>query len=274
MNIEQGKMILIRHIAQDKQQKALELLDKPDSSKRIINPLIPYDICSKFNNYYSTSNAICYGDALEEILNTFLQEKEGYILSRDTVPDKDCDCLFQYDNKTILIEMKVRDDHDSTKKVSQVNNFNIKMEYLIRNYSNVIGVMWFVDPSFSKNSNYYKGIIGIEKVLYGVDIEEFLRNIFGDNRCDGLFDFIVQITMAYNQTNHTTYTESLNIDYHKLSSMQLRNLISNRFLYKDAIKFFLGNVELQELLEYVHTLPKYQTAKEVSIILEEYINEL
>ena len=274
MNIQQGVEIMQRHLSQDIQEKALELLSKPDSVKRIINPLISCDIKTKFNNYYTSSNSICYGDALEEILNLFLQDKGVELLPRTTVPGKDCDCLFQFNNMVVLIEVKVRDDHDSSKKNGQINNMNAKLEYLRTIYPNVIGVMWFIDPAFEKNKCYYEQEIGADNVIYGDGIEIFLSTILQDNRCAGLFQYMVDVTKTYNTTYTAEYVDSLNIDYHILSSMQLRNLVRNKYLYKEAITFFLGDISVAQLLEYARSLPRYQTAKEVIEMLEEYDNEL
>ena len=268
MTIEYGVNILQQHLMQDMTAKAMKLLNTPDSIKRIINPLIPYDIKTKFNNYCNTSSGICYGDALEQIVNVFFASKGATVLAKNTIPGKDCDCLFRVNDKTILIEMKVRDDHDSTKKVGQVMNLKEKLDYLTPRYPNVEGIMWFVDPTFTKNETYYKQ--QVDTVLYGRELENYLVDIFTDDRCNGLFDYLVEVTISYNINQQNTYIDCLNIDYHTLTSMQIRGIVNNRYLYKDAVNFFLGDVSTSELLAYIRTLPRYQSAKEVIDILEGY----
>jgi len=56
-----------------------------------------------------------------------------------------------------MIEQKVRDDHDSTKKVGQFDNFENKYFALTQRYNNyeIIPIMWFIDDSLVKNRKYY-----------------------------------------------------------------------------------------------------------------------
>lgn len=55
-----------------------------------------------------------------------------------------------------LIEQKVRDDHDSSKKRGQIDNFRAKLEFLKRRHESALtGIMYFIDPSLTKNKNHY-----------------------------------------------------------------------------------------------------------------------
>ena len=56
-----------------------------------------------------------------------------------------------------MIEQKIRDDHDSTKKRGQFVNFVKKIKYLKQEYptNKISASMWFVDNSLMKNKRYY-----------------------------------------------------------------------------------------------------------------------
>jgi hypothetical protein len=85
------------------------------------------------------------------------------VITKDLTSDHEeynIDQLFKNPKNGIiyLIEQKVRDDHDSTKKRGQFNNFEVKYYEVSRQYSSnkIIPIMWFIDPSLVKNRRYYE----------------------------------------------------------------------------------------------------------------------
>ena len=108
------------------------------------------------------SREIKFGDIIEDISTIYI-EKLGYktfnkhLGKNDDGDDLNVDQYFT-DGKTIfLAEMKIRDDHDSTKKRGQYDNFRKKI-ILVREQhpnSHIDASMWFVDPGLVKNKNYY-----------------------------------------------------------------------------------------------------------------------
>ncbi|EAH5469824.1 restriction endonuclease, partial [Campylobacter jejuni] len=83
-----------------------------------------------------------------------------------------------------LIEQKIRDDHDSTKKRGQYANLIKKIKALKQKFSNyrIIACMWFSDDSLKKNKKFYEEQINNntdEKVdifiFYG---KELFENLF------------------------------------------------------------------------------------------------
>ncbi len=65
----------------------------------------------------------------------------------------------------------MRDDHDSAKKRGQIDNFEKKLEALIRHYGeNIQGYFYFIDESLNKNQNYYKEELQKLSVDYGVPL--------------------------------------------------------------------------------------------------------
>ncbi|MGP1515817.1 MAG: HpyAIV family type II restriction enzyme [Bacteroidales bacterium] len=103
---------------------------------------------------------IRFGDALEFIFERYfsavgfeLHEKRIYLNDKELNIDQ----LFSKGNILYMIEQKVRDDHDSTKKVGQFANFENKYYALTLKYPNfeIIPIMWFIDDSLIKNKNFY-----------------------------------------------------------------------------------------------------------------------
>lgn len=108
------------------------------------------------------SREIKFGDFMEEIVTEYLG-RIGYTnLDKNIGFDEErnslsADQVFTKDNTVYLIEQKIRDDHDSTKKRGQFANFKKKYECLQRSYPDkqINATMWFIDPSLVKNKSYY-----------------------------------------------------------------------------------------------------------------------
>ncbi|WP_424947044.1 hypothetical protein [Candidatus Spongiihabitans sp.] len=66
------------------------------------------------------------------------------------VPFFNGSCIF-------FVEQKVRDDHDSSKKRGQIDNFERKIAAILEKYKDkkVEGFFYFIDDGFTKNKNFY-----------------------------------------------------------------------------------------------------------------------
>lgn len=108
------------------------------------------------------SREIKFGDFMEDIVTEYIDamgyenldknigfDEEGNALSADQV--------FIKDNTVYLIEQKIRDDHDSSKKRGQYENFRKKYSLLRRTYPHmqIAAAMWFIDDGFAKNRKFY-----------------------------------------------------------------------------------------------------------------------
>jgi hypothetical protein len=110
------------------------------------------------------SREIRFGDALEEIIGKIIADM-GYVnLEKTLVAESgkrkrlNCDQYFSTPDlsRFFLVEQKVRDDHDSSKKSGQLENFERKLTVLYKRHgSKLTGVMYFIDPSLTKNRRYY-----------------------------------------------------------------------------------------------------------------------
>ncbi|MBQ7168509.1 MAG: hypothetical protein IJR63_01235 [Synergistaceae bacterium] len=103
------------------------------------------------------SREIKFGDFMEDIVTWYIADMGCENLDKRITPDLEADQLFADGNTVYLIEQKIRDDHDSTKKRGQYDNFRRKYAALRELYPghDVTAVMWFIDDSLRKNRKYY-----------------------------------------------------------------------------------------------------------------------
>ena len=146
----------------------------------------PYRYCGLFRlsnaktkliQNVTQSNEIKFGDFMEDLITTYLSKLNYIILPKNLGVDENNDKLnvdqiFIKDNILYIVEQKIRDDHDSTKKRGQFQNFYKKIKLVRKKYPqyHFVAIMWFVDDSIIKNKNYYAE--EIEKVKNEFDDTE------------------------------------------------------------------------------------------------------
>ena len=136
------------------------------------------------------SREIKFGDFMEEIITIYI-DKMGYEnLNKRIGTDENGDSLnadqvFLGGDTVYLIEQKIRDDHDSTKKRGQYANFKKKFSLLERKYPNkkINATMWFIDGGLVKNKNYY-----ISESNKDITDNRQLNILYGDALFSFLFD--------------------------------------------------------------------------------------
>lgn len=136
------------------------------------------------------SREIKFGDFMEDIITEYIAEMGYNNLNKNIGTDEEgnklsADQVFVKNNTVYLIEQKIRDDHDSTKKRGQYANFQKKYELLKRKNPDcdINATMWFIDDSLVKNKNYYIEEAAAKK-LEGVEINIF----YGGALFSKLFD--------------------------------------------------------------------------------------
>ena len=131
--------------------------------ERYIGLFRPTKPKTKIIQNITQSHEIRFGDALEYIFERYF-ETTGFSLLTKRFRTSDgtelsIDQLFSKGDILYMIEQKVRDDHDSTKKKGQFDNFENKYFALTQRYPSeykeIIPIMWFIDDSLKKNKNYY-----------------------------------------------------------------------------------------------------------------------
>ena len=148
------------------------------------------------------SREIKFGDFMEDIVTEYIG-KMGYTnLDKNIGKDEagnalSADQVFRDDHTVFLIEQKIRDDHDSTKKRGQYENFKKKYTLLKQKYPEykIDATMWFIDDALVKNKNYYLSeakahpLKGVNiRILYGKSLfsDLFGREDIWDELCGHL----------------------------------------------------------------------------------------
>ena len=140
------------------------LLSIAKNSARFLWRFRPSTPSIKLIQNITQSREIKFWDAMENVFyeyfnNIWFTPIERNITDGDDELDIDQLFIDEDEWKIYLIEQKVRDDHDSTKKKWQFDNFVKKYNAVNRQYWNeytVVPIMRFIDDSLDKNKNYYE----------------------------------------------------------------------------------------------------------------------
>lgn len=268
------KLIFDKHLQLEDNEAFVHNLVKDNNSFNRITT--SFDIRSfedRLTKLYLTSIGIKLGDAIEDVFKEYLIEKGAIFLPRDFVEGKDCDQIFQYNNTVFLVEQKIKDDHDSSKKIGQIENYQTKKNVISKKSINYNCCCWFIDPLYTKNQRYYKSVLNDDELYYGAEIEQFLKNkVFKDNRCDGFFDQLVTFIEKYTSNFSILNIQNLAINFKNFSISELyRLLLSKKHIDKIANTFFNGNIPFQEIYLYVDKSRSVPCTENFKKILKEYM---
>lgn len=159
-----------------------KVAEKPD---RYVGIFRPTSSRLKLIQNVTQSHEISFGDFIEDIITIYLGHYYKNYPKTVNYHGEELlfDQLFEYNDSIFMIEQKIRDDHDSTKKRGQFDNFYKKINYLRETYpkKHIIAGMWFVDNSLKKNRRYYQTRIDQTIVnnaelylFYGSEFTDFL----------------------------------------------------------------------------------------------------
>jgi hypothetical protein len=153
----------------------IDLIKKfADYPERYVGLFRPTKPKGKIIQNLTQSAEIKFGNAFEKIIEEYFKENKFVSLEKKFHDEKlNIDQLFSKGNEIFFIEQKVRDDHDSSKKRGQIDNFEKKLNLLQRKHPNKIlkSFFYFIDDSLSKNRNYYMSEIEKLSNAYGITIE-------------------------------------------------------------------------------------------------------
>jgi Holliday junction resolvase-like predicted endonuclease len=263
MNYEEFCKILNQHIFEGEKKELLRRI--AGNPERFIGLFRPTKPGAKILQHLLQSHEIRMGDALEEIIEKILESIGFTILSKNIRNEKG-DLLFldQYFTDNIryyFIEQKVRDDHDSSKKRGQISNFETKLEILYKlHHSNLIGIMYFIDPDLTKNKNYYFQELERLKNFYGVELHLFYgKELFKYLKKPEIWDNIILWLKEWKESlpelpeiNFDTTPES---SFHEIKDLELRHwrkILENDKLWKEGVMkaIFQDGTTLEILLEF------------------------
>lgn len=177
---------------------------------------------------------IVFGKNMETITSDLITLYGGTMLNNKR-GDKEADIFFSYKGKQYLIEQKVRDDHDTNKRVGQALDFIEKKNVFSSNNS----AFWFVEEIFDKNKKYYRDTIK-EELYYGKEINDFMSSIFGAKGRNFFFDYKEKIKRAQREIDVFSLTFSHSIELKNISPVSLRKMIEKYGEEKISNYFFAG----------------------------------
>ncbi|MCX7909292.1 MAG: restriction endonuclease [Ignavibacteria bacterium] len=285
MTYDEFSQILNKHIFENEKTALLKnIANRPE---RFIGLFRPTKLKTKILQFLLQSHEIRMGDAIEELIELILSELNFLLLPKNIKTNSNetlkLDQYFTDGAKYYFIEQKIRDDHDSTKKKGQIENFKQKVNALFSLHgSKLCAIMYFIDPTLKKNKNFYANELKI--------IENYLRistYLFYGNE---LFDFINHPEIWDDLLNKfNRWKENLpdlpNINFDsspKKSFEELKNLepsvwkkiLTNQLLWSEGvIKVIFKDGSTFKLLKSYFETFQSKTYKQLFNILSEKLNE-
>jgi Holliday junction resolvase-like predicted endonuclease len=246
-----------------------DLLEKIASNpSRYIGLFRPTKPKAKILQNLLQSHEIRFGDAFEHAIEAYLRLKGCEILQKkytiangDTL---DIDQCFKNGNKVYFIEQKVRDDHDSTKKRGQIDNFEKKLDLMLSKYpeNELVGIFYFIDHDFGKNKNFYTDELAKMATDYGVETQIFYGKLLFDYL--GYTDIWVEILDYLKQwreeipdlpeINFDLYANNTFEEVKNIKPLYFRKLLENEEIFNEIVlTLFPQKTTLNLLLSYFET---------------------
>ena len=217
MTKEKIKMIFDKHFNSIGISFKQKIIDKKDYTFDDFyhSPLNKNDLLS--GSIFNTCN-IRYGDFLEEIINEFLHEN-GAIISLDRKKGN-YDLLFEYRGVLYVGEIKIRDNHDSTKKKGQIQNLinKVNIQKNKNKDKKVVAILYFIDHYERKNRHYY--ISELNKCIQNKNFDDakifYGDEIFNEFNLQYSWNEIKKNIISFNKiAKQNNYIKKIIIDYLK-----------------------------------------------------------
>ena len=243
-----------------------DLLEKIASNpSRYVGLFRPTKPKAKILQNLLQSHEIRFGDAFERAIEEYLRLKGCEILQkRYTLKNGDVlniDQCFKNGDKVYFIEQKVRDDHDSTKKRGQIENFEKKLNLLLPLYpeKQLVGIFYFVDPDLVKNRNFYTAELEKMTKDYGVETHIFYgKPLFEYLGFSGVWEEILEHLQNWRkeipdlpEINFDSEAQHTFEEIKDLKPLIFRKLLENNQIFEEIIlTLFPKKTTLKLLLKY------------------------
>lgn len=282
MQYEEFKNILNHKIFEE--SKADLIRKFADYPRRYIGLFRPTKPKGKIIQNLTQSQEIKFGDAFEIILEEYFKASNFSVLPkifrREGKKSYVLDQLFIKDKKIVFIEQKVRDDHDSTKKRGQIDNFIRKIKILEEEYPEVTirAFFYFLDPSLKKNQKYYKEKIKeIKKdyniechLFYGSELLEFFKIVVWRE----ILSYLKKWKDEIPEMPEINFDINVDDNFEEIKDIEpniFLKILKNDAIFNDMILTISPEKKLlNKLLEYFKTKSKQRTVyKTIANLLEE-----
>jgi hypothetical protein len=287
MNYQDFCNILNKHIFGSGKKDLLRKIAK--NPERFIGLFRPTKPTGKILQHIFQSREIRMGDAFEEIIEEIIKSIGFTILPKNigSTGKKKLllDQYFMKDNMYYFIEQKLRDDHDSSKKVGQMKNFESKLKILvgIHGSNNLFGIMYFIDPDIRKNENYYRK--ELEKLSKSYKVELYLfygKDLFDHLGCNNLWNDILSWTRQWKENlselPQINFDETPDESFDEIKNLELRYwkkiLENDQLWYEGIIKtIFRSGETLKRILNHFCSKQSDLQYKELWNLLQKRIEE-
>ncbi|MCD6573722.1 MAG: restriction endonuclease [Thermoplasmata archaeon] len=288
MNYNKFCTILNKHIFEGEKKELLrKLAERPERFVGLFRPTKPG---AKVLQHLLQSHEIRFGDAMEELISEFLKDWGFKVLPKIIIPDPsnprkklDIDQYFTDNKMHFFIEQKVRDDHDSTKKRGQINNFETKLEFLYRKHGqNLIGIMYFIDPDLVKNKNYYieelnkmADTYGVSlHLLYGQELFEFFNELSVWN---DLLSWLSKWKESLPELPEINFDSNPQDSFNEIKDLEIRfwrKILENEKLWRDGIMLtiFRNGATLRMLFDFFSKKPE-RAYRKLAEMIEQKLKE-
>jgi hypothetical protein len=208
------------------------------------------------------SHEIRFGDAFELLIEEYLKEL-GYTILDKKFLTKDNDHLnvdqcFEKNGKTYFIEQKIRDDHDSTKKRRQIQNFERKLNEMINKYGekNLVGIFYFIDPELKKNKNYYEAELKRMSNDYGVSLSlqyggELFEYLGHPEIWQEILTYLKEWKKQIPELPETNFDLNAQLSFEEIKDLNpalFRNIFSNDVVFNEIVMTIFPEKKTLKLL--------------------------
>lgn len=259
ITFENFEDLLVKTVYKDAKSDLLnKVASNPDRYIGIFRPTSPR---VKLIQNITQSHEISFGDFIEDVITTYLGNyytnlnKRAYYKNEEILFDQ----LFEYNNKIFMIEQKMRDDHDSTKKRGQFENFVKKIEYLLETYpdKDIEAGMWFVDNSLTKNKRYYQSKMNEYNnpriklhLFYG---DEFTNYLYKQTIWDEMTEYLIRWKMRDDDAIELNFENDWeNVKSELLEKVSVRNwkkIINNKDVVSQILPILFPTGKYKEILD-------------------------
>jgi len=194
------------------------------------------------------SHEIRFGDAFEILIEEYLKEIGCDILDKYFNSGGNYLCVdqcYKFQHRVHFVEQKIRDDHDSSKKRGQIQNFEEKLNAIIKEYSeeDLVGFFYFIDPGLRKNYNYYAEQLNKMSNDYGVELhicygKEYFGLIQHPSIWDEITEYLVTWKADIRDLPDINFDSSPKESFDDIKGLQpriLRTLFSNDEIYNEIM---------------------------------------
>jgi len=285
MKFEEFKNILNKQIFEESKSALIGKISKYPG--RYIGLFRPTKPKAKILQNLLQSHEIRFGDAFEILIEEYLKKLGYEILDKSFSTDNNdklnIDQCFKKNGKIYFVEQKVRDDHDSTKKRGQIQNFEKKLNEMINKYGekNLVGVFYFIDPELKKNKNYYEAELKRMSKDYGVTLNlDYGKELFEFLGHSEIWKEILKYLEEWKkeipefpETNFDLDAESSFEEIKDLNPSLFRTIFDNEEIFNEIVlTIFPEKKTLKLLLDYFESKAEEKTIyKTLSELLKKRI---